>query len=140
MESENNFTFALTESEMYVTLRACRTQGAFPMRSFVLALGLSLVACSAAPTDEAGSTDQTSDELVTCAWLNGGGCSGLPSGNWRSAEFWGELYLLKYSSQLEYAMTHVEQGPGKIQSPRAVLLITGVTIKKEWLDPIKVRL
>lgn len=112
------------------------------MRSFALVfgLGLSLAACSAAPTDEAASTDQSSDELVTCAWLNGGGCSGLPSGNWRSAEFWGELYLLKYSNQLEYAMSHVEQGPGKIQSPRAVLLITGVTIKKEWLDPIKVRL
>src|SRR5436190_21426410 len=100
------------------------------MRSFVFVLGLSLAACSAAPTDgEATSTEQTSDELISCGWLNGGGCSILPSGNWRTPEFWGDVTLAKFASQRKYALDHVEAGPTPLQAPRAVLMITGVTIK-----------
>lgn len=57
-----------------------------------------------------------------------------------SPEFWGQLYLNKYSAQLRYANEHIEAGPPKIAKPRTVLLITGVTIKKAWMDPIAARL
>ncbi len=57
-----------------------------------------------------------------------------------SPEFWGQLYLNKYSAQLKYANEHIEAGPPKIAKPRTVLLITGVTIKKAWMDPIAARL
>jgi triacylglycerol lipase len=105
--------------------------------SFVFALALS--ACTFA-SDEEAATSATSDELVSCGWLMGGTCTKLPAGNWRSAEFWGELYLNKYAAQLEYANTHIEAGPTPITTPRTVLLITGVTIKKEWMMPIQKRL
>jgi triacylglycerol esterase/lipase EstA (alpha/beta hydrolase family) len=57
-----------------------------------------------------------------------------------SPEFWGQLYLDMYSRQLAYANTHIEAGPPRIAKPRTVLLITGVTIKAAWLDPIAKRL
>lgn len=57
-----------------------------------------------------------------------------------SPELWGQLYLNKYSAQLKYANEHIEAGPPKIAKPRTVLLITGVTIKKAWMDPIAARL
>ena len=34
----------------------------------------------------------------------------LPSGNWRTAEFWGEVYLDKYAAQLKHAMDVIEPG------------------------------
>jgi len=55
-------------------------------------------------------------------------------------EFWGQLYLNKYSRQLKWSMDHIEAGPAPITKPRTVLLITGVTIKAAWLDPIAARL
>jgi triacylglycerol esterase/lipase EstA (alpha/beta hydrolase family) len=110
------------------------------MRSFAFVLGLSLAACSAAPPDESSTTGETSDELLSCGWLNGGGCSFLPSGNWRTPEFWGDVYLAKFASQRKYALEHIEAGPKPLERPRAVLLITGVTIKAEWFDPIVARL
>lgn len=105
--------------------------------SFVFALSL-MTACSGA--DEGAATSASSDELVSCGWLMGGTCEKLPSGNWRSPEFWGELYLNKYSAKLDYASTHVEAGPAPITKPRTVLLITGVGIKKEFMVPIQKRL
>jgi triacylglycerol esterase/lipase EstA (alpha/beta hydrolase family) len=105
--------------------------------SFALALSL-MTACSGA--DEGATTSATSDELISCGWLMGGTCEKLPSGNWRSPEFWGQLYLDKYSAQLEYANTHIEAGPTPITKPRTVLLITGVGIKQEFMVPIQKRL
>ena len=63
--------------------------------SFVFALSV-MTACSGA--DEGAATSATSDELISCGWLMGGTCEKLPSGNWRSPEFWGQLYLDKYSA------------------------------------------
>src|SRR4051812_43859942 len=106
--------------------------------TFVFALSL-MTACTVASEEDA-ATSASSDELVSCGWLMGGTCEKLPAGNWRSAEFWGELYLNKYSAQLEYANTHIEAGPTPITTQRTVLLITGITIKKEWMVPIQKRL
>jgi triacylglycerol esterase/lipase EstA (alpha/beta hydrolase family) len=105
--------------------------------SFAFALSL-MTACSGA--DEGAATSASSDELISCGWLMGGTCEKLPSGNWRSPEFWGQLYLDKYSAKLDYANTHIEAGPGQIQTPRTVLLITGVGIKQEFMVPIQKRL
>jgi triacylglycerol esterase/lipase EstA (alpha/beta hydrolase family) len=110
------------------------------LRQITFACVLALAGCSAASDEDVATTDQTSDELITCGWLMGGTCARLPSGNWRTADFWGDLYLDKYSAQLDYANTHIEAGPAPIQTPRTVLLITGVTIKKEWMMPIQKRL
>ncbi len=96
-----------------------------------------LAACSAAPEPAA---EATSEELVSCGWLTGGDCRALPSGNWRTAEFWGELYLEKYATQLKHATDVIEPGPTPLAQPRTVLLITGVTIKAAWMDPIAARL
>jgi hypothetical protein len=104
--------------------------------SFVLVL--SLAACGG--IDQDAVTSASSDDLVSCGWLMGGRCERLPSGNWRSPGFWGDFYLNKYAAQLDYANTHIEPGPGKIQTPRTVLLITGVGIRKEWMMPIQKRL
>src|SRR5262245_38842088 len=109
------------------------------LRHVSFAFALALTACSGAP-DEETATSASSDELVSCGWLMGGTCSKLPSGNWRSPEFWGEFYLNKYTPQLDYANTHIEAGPTPIQTPRTVLLITGVGIKKEFMMPIQKRL
>lgn len=90
-----------------------------------LCASLSVVGCAAntdAPADE--ESDTTSQDLSSPF----------------SPEFWGQLYLNKYSRQLQWANDHIEAGPGKITKPRTVLLITGVTIKKEWLNPIAARL
>ncbi len=53
-------------------------------------------------------------------------------------EYWSAHYLDKYADQL--VLGELEAGPGKVQGPRTVLLITGVTIKAEWFNPIKARL
>jgi len=105
--------------------------------SFVFALSL-MTACSGA--DEGAATSASSDELISCGWLMGGTCEKLPSGNWRSPQFWGQVYLDKYSAKLDYASTHIEAGPTPITTPRTVLLITGVGIKKEFMVPIQKRL
>ncbi|MGH7282274.1 MAG: lipase family alpha/beta hydrolase [Polyangiaceae bacterium] len=100
-----------------------------------LALG-----CSGAPTEETDSTSATSDELVACGWLTGGTCAKLPSGNWRSPQFWGDFYLAKYASERAYYTENIEPGPTPLTTPRTVLLITGITIPAEWFNPIKARL
>lgn len=105
--------------------------------SFVFAFSL-MTACSGA--DEGAATSASSDELISCGWLMGGTCAKLPSGNWRSPEFWGQFYLDKYEAKLDYANTHIEAGPTPITTSRTVLLITGVGIKKEFMVPIQKRL
>ena len=91
-----------------------------------LVASLSVVGCTAntdePPADE--PTETTSEDLTS----------------FTSPEFWGQLYLNMYSGKLRYAMDHIEPGPPRIAKPRTVLLITGVTIKKAWLDPIAARL
>jgi hypothetical protein len=103
-----------------------------------LILSLVLSGCAGIAPNEEGA--ETSQELGACSWLAGGDCSGVPFGDWRSPYFWADLYLKKYSRQLEYAKTHIEPGPAPLAQPRTVLLITGVTIRAEWFDPIVLRL
>src|SRR5215831_10665152 len=71
----------------------------------------------------------TSAAMFSCGWLAGGQCTNLPSGDWRTPDFWGDFYLAKYHDQLEYAKDNIEPGPPPLAQPRTVLLITGVTIK-----------
>jgi triacylglycerol lipase len=106
---------------------------------FAVVLALA-TGCATAPADEDVGTTESSQDLRACGWLMGGTCAALPSGNWRTAQFWGDLYLEKYATQLQYANTHIEAGPAPIKTRRTVLLITGVTIKKEWMMPIQKRL
>jgi hypothetical protein len=90
----------------------------------------------------------TQDELSACSYLAGGDCGGgkedgtggLTSLDWRSPDFWADLYLAKYRSQREAFNTNIEPGPAPLAQPRAVLLITGVTIRAAWFDGIVTRL
>lgn len=68
------------------------------------------------------------------------GCNDLPSGNLKSPYTWGDHFLDKYADELAYATDNVEPGPGPLEEPRTILLITGVTIPAEWFDPIVARL
>lgn len=90
------------------------------------------VSVSLAVAGCAGNTDPVADEQTETT------SEDLTS--FTQPEFWGQLYLNLYRPQLQHAMNHIEAGPPKIAKPRTVLLITGVTIKKEWLDPIAARL
>jgi triacylglycerol lipase len=67
-------------------------------------------------------------------------CAGLPPGDMKSPQYWGDFMLNKYASQRAAALANVEAGPMPLAHPRTVLLITGVTIPAEWFDPIVVRL
>jgi hypothetical protein len=106
----------------------------------MIVLGLvGLVGCGgvAGNGPQEGSASQA---LGACSWLLGGECRSLPAGNWRSPEFWADLYLAKYARELAYANENIEPGPAPLAEPRTVLLITGVTIRAAWLDPIVARL
>lgn len=95
------------------------------LRHVFFAMGASLaIAGCAADTDPEEPTESTSQDLSSPF----------------NPEFWGELYLHKYARQLAWANEHIEAGPPPVTEPRAVLLITGVTIKREWLEPIAKRL
>lgn len=65
------------------------------------------------------------------------GCE-LPAGDFTSPHYWGDLFLNKYAAQL--VVSELEPGPEPLAEPRAVLLITGVTIPAQWFDPIVARL
>lgn len=65
-------------------------------------------------------------------------CDDLPPGNVKDPHYWGNAFLKKYESEL--VVGQLEAGPGKVATPRVVLLITGVTIPAKWFDPIKARL
>jgi triacylglycerol esterase/lipase EstA (alpha/beta hydrolase family) len=100
-----------------------------------------LGACATTPS----SPPTTQDDVSACGWLSGGDCDGKadgggPSGDWRSPEFWADLYLAKYATQRAAALANIEPGPPPLAQPRTVLLITGITIRAEWFDPIVARL
>src|SRR5262245_44620962 len=63
----------------------------------------------------------------------------LPDGDMTDPATWGNYFLVKYARERAAAMT-LEPGPAPLAQTRSVLLITGVTIPKEWFDPIKARL
>lgn len=65
-------------------------------------------------------------------------CWDLPPGDKTSPDFWADLMLDKYGDELVVA--DLEAGPAPIAEPRTVLLITGVTIRSVWFDPIVARL
>lgn len=66
------------------------------------------------------------------------GCDDLPPGNVKDPNYWGDAFLKKYENEL--VVGQLESGPGKLATPRVVLLITGVTIPAEWFKPIEARL
>ena len=105
-----------------------------------VSIGMVAVGCSGSSSEDTGSTAATSDELVVCGWLAGGKCENLPSGNWRSPNFWADAYLDWYAPERAYYSNNIEPGPTPLTTPRTVLLVTGITIKAEWFDPIKARL
>src|SRR5579859_2535996 len=97
---------------------------------------LSVGGCST-PAPQQASTAQ---EMQAFCWFAGGDCSNLPQGDWRSPDFWADVTLAKYASQRQAALDNIEPGPAPLPAPRAVLLITGVTIRAQWFDPIVARL
>src|SRR5262245_30474702 len=107
------------------------------MKRMIILVLLGVGGCGGEVGSEAASVSQ---ELGACSWLMGGECRSLPRGNWRSPEFWADLYLKKYATQRQRALENIEAGPAPLAEPRTVLLITGVTIKAEWFDPIVARL
>ena len=62
----------------------------------------------------------------------------LPFGDKTSPYYWGDLFLDIYADEL--VVGELEPGPGTLEEPRVVLLITGVTIPERWFDPIVARL
>src|SRR5262245_46692725 len=69
---------------------------------------------------------------LTDCWEN------LPAGDFTSPYYWSDLFLDKYADEL--VVGDLEPGPAPLETPRTVLLITGVTIKAKWFDPIVARL
>jgi triacylglycerol lipase len=67
-------------------------------------------------------------------------CAGLPPGDIKDPQYWGDYMLDKYATERAAAVDHIEAGPTPLAQPRTVLLITGVTIPAEWFDPIVLRL
>lgn len=65
-------------------------------------------------------------------------CQGLPPGDITSPYYWGDVMLAKYADEL--VVGDLEPGPGPLEEPRTVLLITGVTIPRAWFGPIVARL
>jgi len=65
-------------------------------------------------------------------------CDELPHGDKRSVEYWGDATLEMYGDEL--VIDELEPGPEPLEEPRTVLLITGVTIRAEWFDPMVARL
>ena len=98
-------------------------------------------------TEDETTTPPTQDEQAACSYLNAGDCGGKEDGSsaltsldWRSPEFWADLYLAKFSAQRAQFNTHIEAGPTPLAQPRTVLLVTGVTIRGAWFDGIAARL
>jgi len=66
------------------------------------------------------------------------GCPELLAGDMKSPDYWADYFLDKYHDELQ--VDQLEEGPAPLAEPRTVLLVTGVTIRAEWLDLIKRRL
>lgn len=64
----------------------------------------------------------------------------LPDGDITSVYTWGQYFLDKYEDERHEFNTNIEEGPPPLETPRTVLLVTGVTIPIEWFDGIKARL
>jgi len=64
--------------------------------------------------------------------------AGLSFSQIRSPYYWGDKFLRLYHDRL--VVGPLEPGPEPLATPRAVLLITGVTIPSAWFDPIVARL
>src|SRR5437016_3428964 len=118
------------------------------MSTLSIVSSISLLALTACVAEDASSTTPpTQDEQSACGWLAGSDCGGKEDGtggltslDWRSPDFWGDLYLAKYTAQRTSFNTHIEAGPAPLAQPRTVLLITGVTIRAAWFDGIVARL
>ncbi len=68
-------------------------------------------------------------------------CTGLPAGDYKSPQYWGDYFLDKFETERTAAVQNIEPASTPpLEHPRTVLLITGVTIPAEWFDPIVVRL
>lgn len=76
--------------------------------------------------------------LAMLATLALTGCEDLPAGDKTTPEYWSDLFLNIYADEL--IVGELEEGPAPLEEPRTVLLITGVTIRAEWFDPIVARL
>ena len=107
----------------------------------------SLLFTACVTEDDSTTTPPTQDEQEACGYLNGGDCGGKEDGtggltslDWRSPEFWADLYLSKYRSQRSSFNTHIEAGPAPLAQRRTVLLVTGITIRGAWFDGIAARL
>jgi triacylglycerol lipase len=85
------------------------------------------VGCASAP--EPAEEDDSDVELSE---------SSLTSADMRTPQYWGDKFLRKYSRELQ--MGTLEAGPPRLEKPRTVLLITGVTIPAAWFNPIVARL
>jgi len=115
----------------------------FTPARFALTLAvLSTTACAVdadpATDDEAAATQ--SDALASCGWLAGGSCKGVPVGDWRSPYFWADVYLAKFARERKAFNETLEPGPKRLEKPRTVVLVTGVTIRAAWFDGIAARL
>ncbi|MEM6996886.1 MAG: hypothetical protein AAF721_40665 [Myxococcota bacterium] len=76
---------------------------------------------------------------ATALCLAAPGCDlELPPGDVKSPEYWGDVFLNKYADEL--VLDELEAGPGALDDPRVVLLITGVTIPAKWFEPMEARL
>lgn len=64
----------------------------------------------------------------------------LPDGDITSVYTWGQYFLDKFEDERHEFNTVIEEGPARLETPRTVLLVTGVTIPIEWFDGIKARL
>ena len=111
-------------------------------RALLAALSLAALAVTACGGSAPEETTSASDQDLTsaCASITGKSCSKVPAGDWRSPTFWGNLSLDVWAAERHAAMENIEPGPTKLAAPRTVLLVTGVTIKAEWFDPIAARL
>src|SRR5689334_1595917 len=96
------------------------------------AAALLTVACvqpTEAPEEETAET--SSEALISCGWLAGGDCSGIPrGGNLRSPDFWADVYLNKFAAQRAQFNNVIEPAEHpKLAKSRTVVLVTGVTIR-----------
>ena len=78
--------------------------------------------------------------LLSFAFAASGCDLELPDGDITSVYTWGQYFLDKYEDERHEFNTVIEEGPAPLESPRTVLLVTGVTIPAEWFDGIKARL
>jgi triacylglycerol lipase len=82
----------------------------------------------------------TMNLLPLAAIASLGTCAAFPPGDLTSPQYWGNVFLDKYAEDRAEALRLEDVPPPRLETPRTVLLITGVTIPAESFDPIKARL